>query len=117
MNIETLREYCVSKKGVTESFPFDKVTLVFKVMGKMFALTGLNEELRVSLKCDPEKAIELRQEYETVIPGFHLSKIHWNTIIIDGTIPTQQIETWIDDSYNLIVNSLTKKLRAELDEL
>lgn len=117
MNIEELREYCISKPGVTESFPFDEVTLVFKVMDKMFALTGLNEELRVNLKCDPEKAIELRQQYSCVLPGYHMSKKHWNTVVIDGSVPRQQLHDWIDDSYNIIVAGLTKKKQEELRNL
>ena len=96
MNIETLREYCISKKGVSESFPFDKVTLVFKVMNKMFALTSLDGALSINLKCDPEKAIKLRQEYDAVIPGYHMNKKHWNTIAIDGSIPAKQIHEWIN---------------------
>ena len=117
MNIEEIREYCLSKRGVTESFPFDEVTLVFKVMDKMFALTGLDEDLRVSLKCDPEKAVQLRQEYPCVIPGYHLSKKHWNTVIIDGSVAVDQLKEWIDDSYYLIVSGLTKKKQEELKSL
>lgn len=114
MNIETLREYCISKKGVTESFPFDENTLVFKVMNKMFALTNIEGDLSVNLKCDPEKAIALREEYDAVLPGYHMNKKHWNTVKIDGSIPAGLIEAWIDDSYTLIVNTLTKKLKEEL---
>lgn len=117
MNVEELRAYCLNKKGVTESTPFDDVTLVFKVMNKMFALTDVEGDLSVNLKCDPEKAIELRQEYDAVIPGYHMNKKHWNTIAIDGSIPAKQIQQWIDDSYDLIVRSLTKKLQEELKEL
>lgn len=117
MNIENLREYCISKKGVTESFPFDETTLVFKVMNKMFALTDLEGDLSVNLKCDPVKAIALREQYAAVKPGYHMNKKHWNTVLIDGSIPTDVIKQWIDDSYNLIVNSLTKKLQNELKQL
>jgi predicted DNA-binding protein (MmcQ/YjbR family) len=117
MNIEELRDYCLNKKGVTESFPFDKDTLVFKVMNKMFALTGLTGDLKVSLKCDPEKAVELREHYDFVRPGYHMSKVHWNTIDIFKTMDDRMLKSWIDDSYNLIVKSLTKKLQAELNEL
>lgn len=117
MNIEGLREYCISKAGVSESFPFDEETLVFKVMDKMFALTGLNKELFVNLKCDPDKAIELRQEFNCVSPGYHMSKKHWNTVIIDGSVSVDQVKEWIDDSYNLIVAGLTKKKRDELERL
>ncbi|HDZ62318.1 MAG TPA: MmcQ/YjbR family DNA-binding protein [Nitrospirae bacterium] len=108
MNIEQLRNYCLSKKGVTDSFPFDDVTLVFRVMNKMFALTSLEGELSINLKCDPEKAIELREEYDAVLPGFHMNKKHWNTVIIDGSIADEQIFGWIDDSYRLAADNLTK---------
>jgi predicted DNA-binding protein (MmcQ/YjbR family) len=85
MNIEQIREYCLKKKGVTEEFPFDEETLVFKVMGKIFILASLDSiPLQFNLKCDPEKAIELREEYEAVQPGYHMNKRHWNTVIIDG---------------------------------
>lgn len=117
MNIEELRDYCLNKKGVTESFPFDDVTLVFKVMNKMFALTSLNKDFSVNLKCDPEKAIELRETYSFVRPGYHMSKKHWNTIDIDFSTDEQLIKSWIDDSYHLIVQSLTKKLQKELNDL
>lgn len=114
MNIEELREYCIAKKGVTESFPFDEETLVFKVMGKMFLLTNINQDLSMNVKCEPEKAIELREQYSSVLPGWHMNKKHWNTINIDGSISNQQLKEWIDNSYNLIVASLTKKLQNEL---
>jgi len=114
MNIEELREYCLSKYLATESFPFDEVTLVFKVGGKMFALTNLDGELSVNLKCDPEKAIELREHYPSVKPGYHMNKRLWNTVEINGTIGDHLIKNWIDDSYNLIVASLTKKQKEEL---
>jgi len=117
MNIEELQVYCISKKGVTESFPFDDVTLVFKVMNKMFALTNLDGELSINLKCDPDKAIELREEFSAVLPGYHMDKKHWNTVIIDGSIPAHLIKLWIDESYNLVVKSLTKKVQAELATL
>lgn len=117
MNIEELREYCISKAGVSESLPFDEETLVFKVMDKMFALTGLNRDLFVNLKCDPDKAIELRQEFNCVLPGYHMSKKHWNTIIIDGSVSVEQVKEWIDDSYNLVVTRLTKKKKDELKSL
>ena len=117
MNIESLREYCINKKGVTESFPFDETTLVFKVMNKMFVLTDIEGDLFVNLKCDPDKAIELREQYKAVRPGYHMNKRLWNTVDVDGTIPTETIEQWIDDSYNLIVAKLPKKIRLELEEL
>jgi predicted DNA-binding protein (MmcQ/YjbR family) len=114
MNIEQLREYCISKKGVSESFPFDSVTLVFKVKGKMFALTNLDGELSINLKCDPEKAIAIRELYSCVIPGYHMNKKHWNTILIDGTVKDKQICEWIDHSYNLVLQSLPAKLKNKI---
>lgn len=109
MNIEQIREYCLKKKGITEEFPFDEETLVFKVVGKIFLLALLESiPLQINLKCDPEKAIELREEYEAVQPGYHMNKKHWNTIIIDGTVPAKKILEWIDDSYNLVVSGLKK---------
>lgn len=114
MNIEEYRDYCVSKKGVSEGFPFDEKTLVFKVMGKMFALANVDNFMSVNLKCDPDLAIELREQFHAVKPGYHMSKVHWNTVFIDEDATDDQIYSWIDDSYNLIVSSLTKKLQAEL---
>lgn len=114
MNIEELREYCISKKGVTESFPFDEVTLVFKVGGKMFALTNLDGEPSVNLKCDPEKAIELREQYSAIIPGYHMSKIHWNTVYMDRSLPENLIKELIDLSYELVLASLPKAKRNEV---
>lgn len=114
MNIEELRTYCISKKGVSEEFPFDETTLVFKVMGKMFALTNLENELSINLKCDPEKAVSLRETYSFVIPGWHMNKKYWNTIRIDATVSNQLINEWIDHSYELVTSKLTKKLKEEL---
>ncbi len=119
MNTESLRSYCLSKKGVEETFPFDEVTLVFKVMGKMFALMGLEyAEPRINLKCDPERALELREEYpENVLPGYHMSKKHWNTVVANDHLPDTLVEEWIDHSYDRVVASLPKKLREELASL
>ncbi len=117
MNIEELRDYCITKKGATESFPFDKTTLVFKVMNKMFALTHLEGDLSINLKCDPAKAIELREQFASVLPGYHMHKKHWNTVNIDGSISSKLIKEWIDDSYDLVVKSLPKKLWEELKNL
>jgi len=114
MNIEELREYCIIKKAVTESFPFDEVTLVFKVQNKMFAILSLDGDLRISLKCDPERAIALREEYSSIIPGFHLNKKLWNTVSVDESITIDLLKELIDHSYDLIVNSLPKKLQEEL---
>lgn len=113
MNIETIREYCLSKKGVTECFPFDEVTLVFKVMGKMFLLTNLDGELSINVKCDPEKAIELRELYPSVTPGYHMNKKYWNTVMIDGTLSEPLVCSFIDHSYQLVFDSLPKKLKNE----
>lgn len=107
MDIEQIREYCIKKKGVTEEYPFDEDTLVFKVMGKMFLLASLETvPLQINLKCDPEKTIELREKYEAVQPGYHMNKRHWNTVVIDGSILTSKIFDWIDDSYSLVVAGL-----------
>ena len=115
MNIEEFRDYCISKKYVTESFPFDETTLVFKVANKMFALSGLEHQpATVNLKCDPERAIELREEYSEVIEGFHMNKKLWNTITIEGNIPKTLIIELIDHSYDLVVKGMTKKLQKEL---
>jgi predicted DNA-binding protein (MmcQ/YjbR family) len=111
MNIEDLREYCISKKGVIEGFPFDEVTLVFKVGGKMFALTKLEGEPSVNLKCDPEKAIELREYYSEIVPGYHMNKLHWNTIYLKGSVPNNLIKELIDLSYNLVLASLPRAKR------
>ncbi len=115
MNIEEYRTYCLNKPCVTEHFPFDEVTLVFKVCNKIFTLSGLeNQPPKINLKCDPEKAIELREEYDGLItPGFHMNKKHWNTVEIDR-LPQKFIKELIDHSYNLVVQSLTKKLREQL---
>jgi predicted DNA-binding protein (MmcQ/YjbR family) len=118
MFIDELRDYCLSKKGVEECLPFGPETLVYKVMGKVFLLTGLESEpVQFNAKCDPEKAIELRENHSCVIPGYHMNKKHWNTIICDGSANNKLIKQWIDDSYQLVADSLTKKLREELAAL
>ncbi len=114
MNIEELREYCIQKEEVTEGFPFDETTLVFKVAGKMFALTDLEGDLSVNLKCDPDVAIGLRESYSCVRPGYHMSKKHWNTVDIDGSVSDKLVKEWIDHSYDLVVSGLPKKLRTAL---
>lgn len=114
MNLEELREYALAKKGVEEAFPFDDVTLVFKVCGKMFLLTSLDREPSMNVKCDPEKALELREEYPCVLPGWHMNKKHWNTVMFDGSVGRKLIEEWIDHSYNLVVSKLTKKQKESL---
>lgn len=121
MNLETYYEYCLSKKGASEHFPFDEDTLVFKVGGKMFALSSLlqweKNEPSVNLKCDPERAQELRAEYDEIKPGFHMSKVHWNTIGLKGNLSTAFVKELIDHSYELVFKSLTKKIQNEIIEL
>jgi len=111
-----ITEYCIGKKGVEETFPFDEVTLVYKVMGKMFALVPTaKENLSINLKCDPERAEILREQYDGIKPGFHMSKKHWNTIHFDGSVPDRLIFELIDHSYDLVVKSFTRTLRDELN--
>jgi predicted DNA-binding protein (MmcQ/YjbR family) len=117
MNIEIFRDYCLSKKGVTEHFPFDEVTLVFKVMNKVFALTSIITFDSINLKCDPEKAVLLRERYSGIIPGYHMSKVHWNTVSTDGSVPEKLLFELINERYDLIVKKLTKKEKAELSLL
>ena len=118
MNLETYYEYCLSKKGVTEHFPFDEDTLVFKVGGKMFALSSLLQWEKgapsLNLKCDPERAQELRAEYDAIQPGFHMSKIHWNTITVNQDVHDALLKELIDHSYDLVFKSLTKKIQMEI---
>ncbi|WP_317899166.1 MmcQ/YjbR family DNA-binding protein [Aurantibacillus circumpalustris] len=112
MNAEEIRDYCFLKKGVEESFPFDDKTLVFKVGNKIFLLLSLDASpVQFNAKCDPNKAIELREKHSCIIPGYHMNKQHWNTLICDGSLPKTVVFNCIDDSYKLIVNSLPKKLR------
>lgn len=114
MNVEEYRDYCIKKPGVTEGFPFDKTTLVFKVMGKMFALSGIENFVSINLKCIPELAIELREEYYSIKPGWHMNKKHWNTVDVNGDANDKKIFELIDLSYDLVVKTLTKKLKEEL---
>ena len=120
MNIENYFEYCLSKNGVTEHFPFDQDTLVFKVGRKMFALASLSEWEKgnpsVNLKCDPERAEELRAQYDDIIPGYHMSKVHWNTIQINRNVPDSMIKELINHSYELVFKSLSKKIQAEVSQ-
>lgn len=119
MNVEEFREYCIAKKGVEETFPFDNVTLVFKVLGKMFALTSLDDtDFSVNLKCKPEYTDELRAEYVSIKPGYHMSKKHWNTIeIFKNEVSDKLIKELIDLSYCLVVEKLPKKQQDLLNEL
>jgi len=115
MNIEELRDYCLSLKGATEHFPFDEFSLVLKVQGKMFGLIPLdNTEPQIALKCDPERAIQLREEYEGITAAYHFNKKHWNSVRIDSSISQSLLLELIQHSYNLVVGGLTKRLREEL---
>jgi len=112
--LEQIYTHCMAKKAVTEGFPFGEGVLVFKVAGKMFALVPVDAiPLSINLKCDPERAIELREQYASVTPGYHMNKQHWNTVILEEEVPDRELFQWIDDSYDLIVSSLTRKKRAE----
>jgi len=118
MNSEDIRFYCIQKKAAEESLPFDDSTLVFKVGGKIFLLLSLSSSpVQFNVKSDPEKAIELREAYSCVIPGYHMNKKHWNTIIGDGSVRESLIKGWIDDSYNLVYNRLTKKIKVDISEI
>lgn len=109
MNIEELRAYCIAKEDVTEGFPFGEQTLVFKAKGKMFVIAGLERiPLMFNAKCDPERAIALREEYDAIIPGYHTDKKHWNSIICDGTVSNKLIKELIDHSYDLVTNPKPK---------
>lgn len=112
MNIETLRDYCLSKSKVQETFPFGEDTLVFKVMDKIFLLAGLDHSHRFNVKCDPEKAVSLREQYEEVQPGYHMNKTHWNTVFMNGNLNDKQLMEMIDHSYDLVVKSLPKNRQA-----
>ena len=116
MNIEELHAYCMSKPFAEETFPFGEETLVFKVLGKAFLLSGINEKpVQFNVKCDPEKAIELREQYSFVLPGYHMNKKHWNTIICESGVSSKFIKQWIDHSYQLVVESLPKKEREKVN--
>ncbi len=119
MNIQQFYDFCLAKKGVTEHFPFDEDTLVFKVGGKMFCLTSLKEWEKgtpsLNLKCNPELALELRAEYEAINPGYHMSKVHWNTVMLNCDVSDKMVCELINDSYDLIFQSLSKKIKAEVN--
>ena len=117
MDVETIREYCLSKKGVTESFPFDDVSLVMKVMDKMFALIDLEEAKSISLKCDPEQAIDLREHYSGIEGAYHFNKKYWNSVRLDMDVDDSLIKTLVDHSYEEVIKKFTKKLRTEYDAL
>ena len=117
MDVETIREYCLSKKGVTESFPFDDTSLVMKVMNKMFALIDLEEANSITLKCDPERAIELREQYSGIDGAYHFNKKYWNGILFDADVDDKLIKELVDHSYEEVIKKFTRKLRAEYDAL
>jgi predicted DNA-binding protein (MmcQ/YjbR family) len=114
MDLESFQQFCLSLKGVTEEMPFGDSTLVYKVAGKIFALTGIDNFSSINLKCDPELAIELRERYQAVQPGYHMNKQHWNTVLIDHSIPDKLLFEWTKNSYDLVVASLPKKLRETI---
>ena len=113
MDLEQFRRYCLAKKAVTEEFPFDTETLVYKVAGKIFTLTSADHFDSINLKCEPERAVELRENYESVIPGYHMNKKHWNTVYTDGSISDKTLYDWIDHSYYLVVGGLPKSAREK----
>jgi predicted DNA-binding protein (MmcQ/YjbR family) len=122
MHIEQFRDFCISKNGVSENFPFDELTLVFKVMGKMFALAGLNDwekgDQKINLKCDPEWAIELREEYEGTTAGYHMNKKLWNTVRLNSADISDELAIkLINYSYDLVEKGLPKKVQKELEDL
>jgi predicted DNA-binding protein (MmcQ/YjbR family) len=116
MDLEHFMQWCNAKKGVTEEFPFGENILVYKVMGKMFALTDVDQFESVNLKVEPEQGILLQEEYAAVQPGYHMNKKHWITVVMDGSVPNRLLQQWIDNSYNLVVSGLTKKQQIALKE-
>lgn len=114
MDLLRIRTHCLKKKGVTEELPFNEDTPVYKVIGKMFLLASLSYPISINIKCDPEKAIELRERYSSVTPGYHMNKTHWNTVLLDGSIADKEILNWIDESYDLVVKGLKKSEQNEL---
>lgn len=115
MDPETIRNYCLAKKSTKESFPFGESTLVFKVCGKIFLLLGLDRRpFQFNVKCEPEKAIEYREEFSSVIPAYHMNKKHWNTVVLDGQLPAKFVREMIDDSYALVVKSLPLNERKKI---
>jgi predicted DNA-binding protein (MmcQ/YjbR family) len=114
MDIESLWEYCISKPFSEESFPFDQEIVVFKVKGKMFALFNVEQFKSINLKCDPERAIELREQFSAVQPGYHMNKKHWNTVVVNDDLSDKEVLKLIDHSYELVIKSLPKKIQNEL---
>lgn len=118
MHLDSLRDYCLAKPGVTEELPFGPTALVFKVVGKMFLLADIDSRpLSFNVKCEPERAVQLRETHEVVRPGYHMNKVHWNTVVVDGSIPDAELKSWVDDSYRLVADSLPGKMKALLAEI
>lgn len=117
MDMEIIREYCLSKKGTTEDYPFDEESPVYRVMGKIFCIGNLNPPVSINLKYDPEKVDELREEYKQVKPGYHMNKKHWNTIEFEGKATNEKILNWVEHSYQLVAGGLKKKEKEELEKL
>lgn len=116
MDAESFRKYCLDKKGVSEDFPFDEETLVFKVLGKIFVLTDIDTFESINLKCDPETAVELREHHEEIRPGYHMNKKHWNTVMVKGSLGDDMLRQLIDHSYERVVAGLPAKLRKTLQD-
>jgi predicted DNA-binding protein (MmcQ/YjbR family) len=115
MDVEAIRGLCLSFKGVEESFPFDDQTLVFKVGGKIFLLLALDAyPVQFNVKCEPEEAVKLREKYSAVLPGYHMNKRHWNTVVCENTLPKNLVFAWIEASYHLVFNSLPKSIKLSL---
>ena len=114
MHLEHILSFCQGLQGTEETFPFGERTLVFKIKGKIYALIDIEQPDSINLKCDPEEAIELRERYSSVQPGYHMNKKHWNTVLLNGELTTSQIDQMIEKSYNLVVSSLPKKVQHEL---
>ena len=117
MDVEEIREYSLARPGVTEGFPFDETTLVFKVMGKIFCIADLEGKIGIALKNTPEKIIEMREEWPCVTPASHLSKIHWNNVTDTYAVPSHLLKRWIDESYEIVITGLTRKLQEELKKM
>ncbi len=114
MNLELVRTYCLNKKFVTEELPFNEDSPVYKIMGKIFLIASLEPPISINLKCDPEKAVDLRERYNCVKPGYHMNKMHWNTVEIDNSVPDKLIYEWIDHSFDLVVQGLKKTDRVKI---
>ena len=117
MDFEFVRQHCLKRAGVTETFPFGEETPVYKVMSKIFLIANLDYPVSINLKCDPELAVELRERYDSVTPGYHMNKMHWNTVVLDNSIPDGLVVEWIDHSYEIVVTKLKKSEKEELKNI